>query len=46
MMVKRIDDEGFRWLEPPYTPEEQQTLEAPCPVGCAPSFFGFQVDFL
>jgi hypothetical protein len=25
-MVRRINDEGFRWLEPPYTPEEQQLL--------------------
>jgi hypothetical protein len=26
MMVRRIDDEGYRWLEPPYTTEEQKML--------------------
>ena len=25
-MVKRVNNEGFRWLEPPYTPDEQQIL--------------------
>ena len=25
-MVRRIDENGFRWLEPPYTPEEQMLL--------------------
>jgi hypothetical protein len=25
-MVRRVNDEGFRWLEPPYTTEEQQML--------------------
>ena len=25
-MVRHIDENGFRWLEPPYTPEEQMLL--------------------
>ena len=25
-MVRRIDENSFRWLEPPYTPQEQMLL--------------------
>jgi hypothetical protein len=30
---RRINAEGFRWLEPPYTREEQRLLWKP-PLGC------------
>ena len=45
-MVRRIDENGFRWLEPPYTPEEQMLLggKPPFPKSVHAETFSVSVD--
>jgi hypothetical protein len=45
-MVRRIDENGFRWLEPPYTPEEQMLLggKPPFPGSVHAETFSVSVD--
>src|SRR6202011_1045254 len=45
-MVRRIDQNGFRWLEPPYTPEEQMLLggKPPFPESVHAETFSVSVD--
>src|SRR5580704_338854 len=45
-MVRHIDENGFRWLEPPHTPEEQMLLggKPPFPGSVHAETFSVSVD--